>query len=719
MKRFHRKNGRLRIFILPAAACAVLWILPRAVPAGQAGQDKPLQYESHVTVKLVQVYVTGKKGVPVTDLEAADFEIIDNGRSYPVTHFEKHFGEGEPSTAAPAAPAVASTTLGRKFFLVFDFVLADVKGWARAKSTALKFLDEDIRPTDEIGIVTYTINRGLVLHEYLTTDHARVRALVDGFGVRPLAGRAENLTQYLYTVAAPVPPGAPGSGDTVPDPENQFYENQASLQGRLQTDRSLGTAGGRSYVDQAREFVIALGQLAKVLRYIPGFKNIILFSGGIARQFLYGREVGGGASYAEWTTPEQLASQFGRIDTAQGNAVLRDLHEKTLKEFEASNCPIYSVDVSRSLKAGDVSSFGGISSSAIREVAGADSLRQFAGETGGKFFANTMETERIVEDIDKSTSGYYVLGYSVEENWDGAFHKLKVKVDRRGVDVKTQGGYFNPKPFEEYTRFEKLLHVVDLALGDSPQTQAAYEIPVVAMPLMVKGAPHILVFARASRNAQPDVLGKHAEAYVLLMNEKGDVVTTRSFRLEIPDGGKSTIFPSFLLPVDPGRYVGRIVVRDLDTGRGARGAASAVIPPRAGVVFALDPPLFVVPEKDALDLTSSSGESLAGFFGYDPNIYAPLVGDIPVKTARLQAALRAPGGSAGLEIKAAFIDPATSARTEVPVSVLERSADGSTWLYLTEIDTGELAAGRYTLQFEARDPGTGGRAMATAVFTVR
>jgi len=721
MKNLSRKNCPVRMIVFFAAAAALFFAGISGLAAPQT-QDKPLQYESSVTVKLVQVYVTGKKGVPVTDLTAADFAIFDNGRSFPVTHFEKHFVEADRA-AVPAEKTAASAAvppLGRKFFLVFDFALTNAKGLMKAKDAALKFLDGDVQPTDEIGVVSYTVNRGLVLHEYLTTDHARVRAVVDAFAVRPLAGRAENLTQLIYSSEFDNPASAKpdANEESVPDADNQFYSTQAGLQSRLSAGQGPG-AGGRSYIDQAREFFTALGQMAKVLRYVPGFKNIILFSGGIAHRYLYGDEGGAGFGGSEWTTPEQLAGQLSKYDSAQGNAILRETNLAMLKEFEASNCPVFSIDVSQIGREGDVSSFDGISGSAIRAMEGADSLRQFAGETGGKFYAKTMTSENIVEDIQTVTSGYYVLGYSVDETWDGAFHKIRVKVNRKGVDVKTQGGYFSPKPFKTYTRFEKLLHLVDLALGDSPLVQAAYEIPVVAMPLTVKGTPNLLAFARLSRSAYADVLGKSAEAYFLLMNESGDLVSTASYKLEIPDNGKELLFPSFLLPAAPGSYVGRMVVRNMDTGRGARGAAPVVVPARSGGGFSLDPPLFVVPEKDATDLMSASGESLAGFYGYDPNLYAPFVGDVPAGTAEIHVALRAPGGTAGLEIKAFLLDPATSVRTEVPVSILERSADGTTWLYLTNVATKELSPGRFTLAFEARNPETGELADSSAVFTVK
>ena len=711
MRIFSRKKSWRRS-VLPATAVAITFLIfSEPGLTAQAGQEKPLQHQVGVTLKLVQVYVTAKGGEPVTDLSAADFEVLDNGRSFPVAHFEKHFLDVEGTPADPAAVS----GMGRKFFLVFDFAFMDAKAMFRAKSAALQFLDGEIRPADEIGLVTYSVAQGLVLHEYLTTEHARVRAIVDGFGARPRAGRAENLTQYIYSSDLAALPNPKEAQAQVPDPENQFYEGQA----RLQAGQSIGTAGRQNYVDQARHFMISLSHLAKALRYIPGFKNVVLFSGGIARQYLYGKR--GGAVMGEWTTPEQLAAQLNNYDAAQADSGLRDDHSEMIKKFKASNCPVYSVDVSRLRKEGDVLAQQGVSGAGIREFEGADSLRQFAGGTGGKFYANTMEDGRIVDDIESSTAAYYVLGYSVDETWDGKFHKIKVKVNRKGVDVNTQGGYFSAKPLKDYTSFEKLLHVVDLALSESPQAQVPYDIPVAGLPLMVKGWPQLLVFGRASRTVHTDVLGKKAEAYLLLMDEKGDVAYIKRFHLAVPATGKETIFPSFLLPVKPGRYVCRMVVRNMDTGRGARGLAPLVVPQPVNAVLSLDPPLLLAPETNSLDLTASPEGSLAGLFGYDPDAFAPLIGDIALGTAKLHAALRVPGGTAavGLVVTASLVDAATSARSEIPISILNQGVDGATKLLLLELSTGELSPGRYTLEFAAKEPGTGESAVTSVGFTVK
>jgi VWFA-related protein len=715
-------RGRARGPVLIAALAFSLILASAssgaAGPSGQASPpQKPLQHEVTVSVKLVQVYVTGKGGAPVSDLTAADFTVIDNGRSYPVTHFEKHFLEtGEPVVAAPVSPGIEAP-LNRKFFLVFDFAFMDPKAMLRAKSAALKFLDGELQPSDEIGVVTFQIGRGLVLNEYLTTDHARIRSIVEGFGAKTRAGRAENLTQFIYSADLQILPAderASNQGQAV-DVNSRFYENQA----KGQAGQGIGSAGRQNYVDQARQLMIALGQMAKVLRAVPGFKNIVLFSGGIARQYLYGKR--GGATLGEWTTPEQLAAQLGSYDGAQASASLRDDHSAMIKEFKASNCPIYTIDVSRERTEGDVQTQTGVSSASLREFEGEDSLRQIASGTGGKFYAKTMADERVVEDIQSSTSAYYVLGYEVAETYDGKFHKIKVAVKRKGLDVATQGGYYGAKPFRDFTRFEKLMQVVDLALSETPELQVPLDIPVGALPVMVRGWSQALVFARASRAVLAEVLGNKAEAYLLVIDEKGDVASIKRFNIPALAKGKETLFPSFLLPVKPGRYSSRIVLRNLETGRAARGGAPLVVPPEKVAVLLLDPPLLLVPDTASGDLAAAPGGSIAGLFGYDPNALAPLMDFVAPGTAKLQAALRIQGGAAstGLTLTANVVDLATSARTEAPVTVLKQTDDGPTRLLVVEIATGGLKPGRYALECVVKEPGSGENAVSSIEFTVK
>jgi VWFA-related protein len=63
-------------------------------------------------------------------------------------------------------------------------------------------------------------------------------------------------------------------------------------------------------------------------------------------------------------------------------------------------------------------------------------LQSLAENTGGKMFANNFPAANL-RDIVKDESAYYLLGYSSSQNpADGKFHRIRVKVNRPGIEVK-------------------------------------------------------------------------------------------------------------------------------------------------------------------------------------------------------------------------------------------------------------------------------------------
>ncbi|MEW6455561.1 MAG: hypothetical protein AB1410_02440 [Acidobacteriota bacterium] len=72
-------------------------------------KQQTIQHEVVVTLKLVQVYVTDKKGNPVLDLKKEDFIIYDSGKKQPITEFEKHI-LSLPSAKTEIKPEIIQET---------------------------------------------------------------------------------------------------------------------------------------------------------------------------------------------------------------------------------------------------------------------------------------------------------------------------------------------------------------------------------------------------------------------------------------------------------------------------------------------------------------------------------------------------------------------------------------------------------------------------------
>lgn len=74
-----------------------------------------------------------------------------------------------------------------------------------------------------------------------------------------------------------------------------------------------------------------------------------------------------------------------------------------------------------------------------------DTLYRMASETGGQAIVNTNDLSRGLRRVVQDASHHYLLGYApTRELNDGKFHRLSVKVKRRGAKVVARRGYWAP-----------------------------------------------------------------------------------------------------------------------------------------------------------------------------------------------------------------------------------------------------------------------------------
>ena len=501
-----------------------------------------------VTLKLIQVYVTDKKGNPVLDLNKDDFLVIDEGKKQTLTEFERHVlelpGEKEKAPAeiveTPAPPS--RELMPRKFFLFLDFAFNNAKGIDKTKEAALHFIDTQLQPTDEVGLLSYSATRSLTLHEYLTTDHAAVRKIVKAFGIREVVGRAEDFeAKYWNLLKGENPKDASLSGHVL-DPEREQFKELEVIK-RQREESKL----------QAYNFVRKMTELAMALRYIPGHKSIVYFSSGVPYSVFTGIPPPGNNP----AKPVQFES-----------AHLLSRYEDMLKELSSANCAIYALDTMQ------LSSVLG-SDPATR---GTYTLQQMTKATGGKYFGNISSYEKHIEKIQDLTGCYYVLGYYVDDNWDGAYHKIKVEVTRPGLEVHAQKGYFNPKPFSEYNDVEKMLHLVDLALSEEPLFQTPVRFPLEVVPCPADAKGNLCLAAKIPVEKIRDVLAGKSEFVAVIFDDKENIVIlNRNEKKTYTLTGELFAFGA-AFSLSPGKYQCRLVIRNLETGRGAVASATAVIP---------------------------------------------------------------------------------------------------------------------------------------------
>jgi VWFA-related protein len=530
-----------------AAVTLILFSLPAIEnrAAVQAQEKQPeLQYQVQVTLKLVQVYVTDKKGNPVVDLNKEDFSIIDEGKPQKITEFERHVismpsSEGTPQAQAETPEASAQELLPRKFFIIFDFAFNNAIGLEKSRKAAARFIDEELKPTDEVALLSYSAVKSLKMHEYLTTDHKKVRDVIRRIGLESISGRAESFeAQYWQAKAFANPTDVTRSG-SVFDPKEIFGQESEWAWDQSRQESKM----------QAHNFALKMTDLAKALRYIPGNKHIILLSSGVPYSLIYG-----------------VQSPYGKIGVEDfGEFWLAQKFEDMLKELSATNCSIYTIDT-QDLSA----SIGG-----DLKIEGASSLQKLSSATGGKYFGNINNYEEHVGKIQELTGCYYVLGYYVDDKWDGAYRKIKVEVGRPGCTVLAQKGYYNPKPFKEYDGLERMLHLMDLALSEEPLLQAPVRFPLQVVPCAPGAKGNLCLAAQVPLEAVRGIMTGPVEMITVIFDEKEDIAAFKKSQVKVSalKGEQVSFGGSFALPA--GHYKCRFIIRNLESGRAAVGYTSA------------------------------------------------------------------------------------------------------------------------------------------------
>ena len=78
-------------------------------------------------------------------------------------------------------------------------------------------------------------------------------------------------------------------------------------------------------------------------------------------------------------------------------------------------------------------------------LGGTDALFRLYNETGGRAIINSNDPSGRLDGIIADASAYYLLGYTPSRAFaDGKFHRIDVKVKRRGLRVTARRGYWAP-----------------------------------------------------------------------------------------------------------------------------------------------------------------------------------------------------------------------------------------------------------------------------------
>ncbi|MGE5834525.1 MAG: VWA domain-containing protein [Acidobacteriota bacterium] len=391
-------------------------LLPRvvalALAAILASAFQRQTFNTGVDLVAVDVTVVDKDGRPVEDLAITDFEVLISGRSRKVVTIDrlKYGATPPPPATVPSggdgrAPATAPSAR-RMYLLAIDEHSLQAGSALAAVNAAERFIDK-LQSEDLVGLYSYPT--GTAKYD-LTTDHGAVRRAlrnVTGLRVEP-EGRFHMTLSEIIDI---------GSGDQ--QVLRTVFQRECRSGGcRLDEVRGEAISFVGFLEMTVTQSIGALRGLVRGLGETPGRKVLVLVSGGLIST---DRSSGRANSMSE-------ISQLGR-EAAAANLDVFALHlDWTFQEALASK--------------------GGLRTSYFRDSSiAATGLEIVAGTSGGTVIRVRGTSPDVAFDrIMRETSSYYILGVeSADEDRDGRPHPIRVRVKRRGAEVRSRSEVIIPR----------------------------------------------------------------------------------------------------------------------------------------------------------------------------------------------------------------------------------------------------------------------------------
>ena len=418
---------------------ASLLALLGAAPAVQAGPPsvEPAPFVVRISVDLVQVdaVVTDKQGHLVTDLRPEDFEIVEDGRKQTLTNV------AYVSLVVPAPAGSGPTGVGaaearpearRRIALVVDDLRHGFVSTVHVRDAIRRFIAERLEPGDQASLVFSS--SGLSGGTPYTSDRARLLVMVDSL----IWGRG-----WLGSEVSALDPVSRSLDPFMQRQPNSFWGGRRPQGGFAEDVYRKDHLGRLAYESSARAFVAGtfgtVNDVIDDLRGRPGRKSLVLFSDGVP-------VIAGSDEY-----PNVVDALRRLVDQANRASVV-------LYTMDARGVQAGGLTAQDSLRLGeDPANLIRLGRERRIELDDSqDPLRYLAAETGG-LFLGTNDLGDSLGRMLADQAGFYLLGYvpssdTFKPRGDGPrFHKVRVRVKRPGVQVRSRKGFFGIADTESAT----------------------------------------------------------------------------------------------------------------------------------------------------------------------------------------------------------------------------------------------------------------------------
>jgi VWFA-related protein len=460
---------KARLAVVPLCAALVAQP-PVAAPLSAqepppAGQQIPT-FTVGTSAVTLDVVVRDKKDKAVRDLHAADFEVYEDGVLQRVESFEV-FGRpleepvSQPTSVAkapaaapeaaamptPAASVPKVETRPQVIAFVFDRLGPEARN--TAQKAAMAYVDKGRVEGDLVGV--FGIDLALRTLQPFTSDAELIRSGLERAGSQGNTAFSNSRAQTRDLVDTAIAGASAAEGTTGANPGQGGSAGDiasAAASGAIANAVSSMQAGMlRNFEALERDqqgYASTNGLLAVVngLKSLPGRKTVVFFSEGLA-------------------IPANVVAQFRSVihnaNRANVSVYTMDaaglraesVNEETRKEMQQAQ-----EQRRRVLESGRDDAGGAMTKSLERNedllrLNPESGLGQLAAETGGFSIRDTNDAASAFRRIEEDMRFHYLIGYTPSnENWDGRFRSITVKVKRSGIRVQSRQGYLAVRAIE-------------------------------------------------------------------------------------------------------------------------------------------------------------------------------------------------------------------------------------------------------------------------------
>jgi len=447
------------VFSLPVARLPMLG-LGQSAPSGQQTAP-PGTYRVRVRLVPVDVIVTDSRNRPITDLKQEDFRVFENGKPQEIRHFSvQTFDATAPmpekaSVLRPIPAAELSPQTSRVFLILMGRGRYQVP--FKTVDVLIQFVRKNLLPQDRVALFAY--NRATDF----TTDHEKIVQALEAYKVahESIEFRLQNYSAGLASIFGSkefpttlqpdidrIFESARGLGSRQVPPGQISGEAKAYQQWQKAAGMVLGTTEGSArtelesfaadaamlwlpfdeFATRSRSTMADTGNIftcIEYLRYVEGEKHLLFFS------------------------ERGLLFPFGNTEYDQGIAAVANDARVAIDSFQTGGLS----------GAGSVPGAGPRGVPVARDWAetfAIQSMMNVSQLTGGRSSAYENVGDALSSVLESSRVEYLLGYYPENENWDGRFRGISVKVNRSGVKVLYRHGYYAREQLHPYDPAEFL-----------------------------------------------------------------------------------------------------------------------------------------------------------------------------------------------------------------------------------------------------------------------